>query len=318
MHIFVFMNRLASALIVFGMIASCVQQEKPLPNAIAIDSVFYGDALLLTNFKSLNELQQVVSISFYQGNTASVLGAQGNTEVHLLHRGPDGEVNSQLAKGISQSDFVDARKGTIWHRLSLVLKSPYALQQKSNLQAIEYLGRRRPLVFGMGDVAFYDLAETMVHHISPMDTLRMTPAELSEKGYLNTFNHITAQAFMTSIFSERLADFVADVHERYNMPELIAGNFTAVQLADIETGPVDNYVDIINNEWGQELGKWLQQKYQITRHTRWTSATMAAYLNDIQQYHSLVFGIGFAPFRTDEEVVVRFADKINRVLDDRI
>ena len=87
----------------------------------------------------------------------------------------------------------------------------------------------------------------MANQISDEDYLNLSCEELSEKGYLNTFNHITAQAFMTSIFSERLADFIADVHELYNMPELITGDFTEQQLADFENGPVDNYVDMINN-----------------------------------------------------------------------
>ena len=126
----------------------------------------------------------------------------------------------------------------------------------------------------------------MANQISDEDYLNLSCEELSEKGYLNTFNHITAQAFMTSIFSERLADFIADVHELYNMPELITGDFTEQQLADFENGPVDNYVDMINNEWGQELGKVLGKKYGIDRHTIWTPQLLRDYLNDIQLYHS--------------------------------
>jgi hypothetical protein len=180
--------------------------------------------------------------------------------------------------------------------------------------AIENLGRRRPWQFGKGDVAFYDLAEAMVQHIAAVDTIDMPARDLSEKGYLNTFNHITAQAFMTSIFSEELADFVADVHERFNMPELIAGHFTEKQLSDMETGPVDNYIDIINNEWGQELGKVLRKKYGLTKQTVWTPALLTAYLNDIQSYHSWAFQIGFTPFRSSDEKVIQFANKINTVL----
>ena len=90
---------------------------------------------------------------------------------------------------------------------------------RKNLWVVENLGRRRPWDFGKGDVAFYDLAEAMVKNIRDEDRLTMTEKDLGEKGYLNTFNHLTAQAIMTSLFSERLADFVADVHERHNMPD---------------------------------------------------------------------------------------------------
>jgi len=141
------------------------------------------------------------------------------------------------------------------------------------------------------------------------------PAEdLSEKGYLNTFNHVTAQAFMTSIFSEELADFIADVHERHNLPELISGNFSEAQLTDLDNGPVDNYIDLINNEWGQELGKSLREKYNISTKTRWTPELLAAYLNDIQRYYSWTFQIGFRPFKPADEMVKHFTNKINKVL----
>jgi hypothetical protein len=122
---------------------------------------------------------------------------------------------------------------------------------------------------------------------------------------------------MTSIFSEDLADFVADVHERHNLPELISGIFTPHQLNDLKDGPVDNYLDLINNEWGQELGKTLRAKYNLCRNTQWTPELLANYLNDIQSYYSWTFWIGFKPFRPDDEMVVRFAGKINKVLSSR-
>jgi hypothetical protein len=138
--------------------------------------------------------------------------------------------------------------------------------------------------------------------------------DLDEKGYLNSFNHITAQAFITSIYSERLADFIADVHELYNMPELVTGEFTNKQLADFVNGPVDNYLDMINNEWGQELGKVLDQKYKIDEGTFWTPFLLVDYLNDIQAYQGWAFGIGFKPFRADDNKIIQFAAKINKVI----
>ncbi|MFN3940495.1 MAG: hypothetical protein ACK4IY_07890, partial [Chitinophagales bacterium] len=140
------------------------------------------------------------------------------------------------------------------------------------------------------------------------------PNDTTEKGYINTFNHITAQTFITSIFGEELADFVADAHERANHPELITGTFTETQLNDLAEGPVDNYTDIINNEWGQELGKNLKVKYHITRQTNWTPELLANYLNDIQAYYSWAFQIGFTPFRPQDEQVTKFSRKLNLVM----
>lgn len=262
------------------------------------------EALLLTRFNSLAELKEVVDIKY------------ATDEVLLTYKSGSREVTSTLRSGVSEDDFMRARRGGLWAKAQVSLMTPYAVANRSNLMVIENLGRRRPWDFGKGDVAFYDLAETMVKNIVPEDLKSMPEKDTTEKGYLNTFNHITAQAIMTSIFSERLADFVADVHERHNMPELITGVFTEAQLTDMKDGPTDNYIDLINNEWGQELGKVLQSKYAISRNTIWTPQLMADYLNDIQGYYSWTFGIGFTPFRTTDEIVNRFAAKINLLLEE--
>lgn len=269
-------------------------------------------ALLLTKFKSLEELKEVIQIKYGAAVPFSTGAITPQPYVRLTFRNLDKEVTSILQAGINEPDFRVARDGHFWDRMILGLRCPYAAWYRNDLLGIERLGRRRPWVYGKGDVAFYDIAETMVHNISDEDVMYMPSEDLSEKGYLNTFNHITAQAFMTSIYSESIADFVADVHERQHT-ELMNGGFTEDQLTDLEDGPIDNYVDLINNEWGQELGKVLRQKYSIDRHTCWTPELMAKYLNDIQAYYSWVFQIGFKPFRDYDEIVVRFAGKINTV-----
>jgi len=271
-------------------------------------------ALLLTRFKTLTELREVVEIKYAKDMPDSAASKTGKYQVSLHYKSGGSEVTSILKSGISQSDFLNAQRGNLWDRLMLGIKTPYAVMNRKNLESIENLGRRRPWVFGKGDVAFYDIAETMVRQISYEDLMSIPGEDLSEKGYLNTFNHITAQAFMTSVFSERLADFVADVHELYNMPELVTGHFTDDQLSNLETGPVDNYIDMINNEWGQELGKVLRQKYGIYRLTYWTPELLKNYLNDILSYNSWAFQIGFQPFRDTDEIVIQFANKMNKVI----
>ena len=76
----------------------------------------------------------------------------------------------------------------------------------------------------------------------------------------------------------------------------------------------NQYIDIINNEWGQELGKALRIKYKIDQDTEWTPDLLASYLNDVQSYYSWVFQIGFEPFRASDEIVIRFSRKTNTVL----
>jgi hypothetical protein len=283
------------------------------PTSIRYDERAGKGALLLTRFVSLEEFKEAVQVRYADDLPGSEGRASKVPQVHLTYVSGGREITSILKSGISQGDFNKVRNSTLWKKMLLGLRCPYALTHQKDLTAIEHLGRRRPPLFGKGDAAFYDLAEAMVSHIRAEDRPDMSCEDLAEKGYLNTFNHITAQAFMTSIFSERLADFVADVHELYNMPELITGKFTEAHLSDFVNGPVDNYVDMINNEWGQELGKELKVKYHLSRKTYWTPELLADVLNEIQRYHSWAFQIGFHPFRATDEMVVQFAWKINKV-----
>ena len=314
-------------LLVFSIGCNQLSRNIPKPNYIKTfesntlneskpSYTFVRKALLSTNFKTFEELKAEVQIEYFNNATDSNSRSSSKPLVRLTHSSHGQEVISVLKAGIKEDDFIQARDGSIWDKLCLGFSSPYAVINKKNIHRIYILARRKPNIFGEGDIAFYDLAVTMVNNISEEDLALARSEDLTEKGYLNTFNHITAQAFMTSIFSEKLADFIADVHERNRMPELITGKFTEKQLMDIENGPIDNYVDIINNEWGQELGKQLRKKHRISQKTYWTPGLLANYLNDIQTYYSWAFQIGFKPFRTTDEIVMRFSTKINRVIED--
>jgi hypothetical protein len=260
--------------------------------------------LLLQGFKSFNELKEAIDIQY-----------QGKNRVVVSHYSEGKSVTKVLTKGVTENDLYLARDGSLWDKMRLLFKSPYSVIKRNDLKRIFLLGRKKDQFFGEGDVAFYNVAESMVNNISLYDQYDLTPEDIDEKGYLNTFNHLTAQAMITSIFSEKLADFIADLHERYAMPELITGNFTEEQILDLKFGPADNYLDIINNEWGQELGKELKIKYQIDKNTSWTPELLADYLNDVQSYSAWAFQIGFDPFIPADEIIIKFSRKINLVMD---
>ena len=263
-------------------------------------------ALLLTSFQSLEQLKRVVQIRYPQ--------KKKNTQVSLIHKCSGGEVQSILTAGVSQKDFERARDSGFQAKAALLLKSPYSIWHRADLRKAYALSRRRGGVFGEGDVAFYDFAVLMRDHILEEDKAKMRTRDLGDKGYINTFNHIVAQAFITSIFSEELADFIADSHERLNMPELTSGDFSEDQLKDLDNGPMDNFVDMINNEWGQELGKMLKAKYGLSRKTVWTPELLQNYLNDHQAYFSWAFQIGFEPIKASDPVIIRFIQKIQIVM----
>ena len=271
-------------------------------------------ALLASRINSIEELKSFIDIFYFIDTIPSKGSAEEDSEVLLRHCSHGREVISELHSGISQDDIADARDGDYGDQLALILSAPYAVANRMDLNKVYTLARWKPQLFGEGDVAFYDLARTSVNNINTLDLAYKNERDSSEKGYINSFNHITGQAFVTSCFSEEMADYIADVHELHNMPELTTGKFTDEQLKDVDNNPVDNYVDMINNEWGQELGKQLKKKHGITRETLWTKELMVSYLNDIQSYYSWAFGIGISPFRINDDVVIKFADKINQVM----
>ena len=296
---------------------ACVSSENEDTTSAATYKTVRG-ALLGTRFNSFEELKSVIQIEYYKYTIPADSAAPESSAVRVRHCSGGREVVCILEKGISEGDFLIALKamgdGAVGNSLSLLFRCPYAAINRGDLKRIHTLSRRQPHLFGERDPSFFDIALSSVKNINTPELAFRNPRDSTEKGYLNSFNHITAQAFATSCFSEEMAGFVADVHERFRHPELITGKFTDEQIADLEEGPVDNYVDIINNQWGQELGKQLKEKYGITHETNWTPELLANYLNDLQGYYSWAFQIGFEPFRPEDEVVRRFSRKIGLVM----
>jgi hypothetical protein len=271
-------------------------------------------ALLGTRFTSIDELKTIIQIEYENGLIAADSIAPENNWVKVRHCSCDRAVISVLEKGVKQNDLVKAKEESgLWARLAVLFGCPYAVMNRRDLEKVYNLARWRPELYGVDDLAFFDIAKSMAENINTPDLAFKNTRDSTEKGYLNTFNHITAQAIVTTCFSEEMADFIADIHERDRHPELITGIFTPAQIVDLEEGPVDNYVDIVNNEWGQEIGKQLKAKYGITRETKWTPELLANYLNDLQVYFIEAFQIGFKPFRPEDKVVRGFADKMSMV-----
>lgn len=270
-------------------------------------------ALLTSRFSTLEELKSVVRIEYFPNASEDGQAYQGDSLVRLTHCSNGQTVVSILAQGVNEGDFSKALRNGVIEKAAIGFRSPFAVENRQWIQRVEILARRRQRMLGEGDATFFDLALAMTDHITNKDFAFQTALDSSEKGYLNTFNHITAQAFITSLYSEDVADFVADVHERKTLPELITGRFTYEQLRDFNLNPVDNYVDIINNEWGQELGKFLRDKHELTTETVWTPDLVAVYLNDVQAYYRWAFQIGMTPFRPQDTLVSRFSEKLNFV-----
>ncbi|NOT37112.1 MAG: hypothetical protein HOP11_07020 [Saprospiraceae bacterium] len=272
-------------------------------------------ALLTSRFKNLEEFKNVVSIQYDRDYSRLDSSECRNSSVTLSYKSNGEEIKRTMSSDINQDDVQKLPKSDIITLSCFIFTHPNIIRLRKNLEDAYSLSRRKPAFYGPGDKAFYDLAEASYYNIISQPQTFLNSKDSSEKGYINTFNHITAQAIITSFFSEELADLISDLHERKNMPEITCGKFTSVHLNDTLNNIVDNYIDILNNEIGQKIGLKLREKYNINSTTQCTPILLSNYLNDVQGYYSMVLKIVFRSFRPSDKVINKFSHKINLVLE---
>lgn len=264
--------------------------------------------MLASRFQDLDDFQKSVKIDYADRN--------GQNTVTLTLKKHESSLTSILVSGINQGDLITAKDSSLNHKAKVVLQSPYSVRIRERLNKCYLLARRRPDYFGPGDIAFYDFAESLQKKITKTSSAFQNYRDSSEKGYINTFNHVTAQMLITIIYDEKTADHIADLHELYHMPELTSGEFSDAQLSDTLNYPVDNYIDMINNEIGQELGKALKRKYEISQTTKWNDEILCNMMNDLVDYYTYSFGNHMERFDPEDELIKKFSQKINMVITD--
>jgi hypothetical protein len=302
-----FLTRLNICLVVILAVESCTpnpgQEEPEYPKM---------KVLLASRYSTLNDFKKDVVLEYLNEDNSDE-----DVEFPAVRIEYKDDFSNKLVytfeSGVNQDELAQAVKGSIVEKFVILRRSPYCVRERMQINQAYLLARRKDYTFGVGDVAFYDLALIMQEHIIRDSSAFLSERDSSEKGYINTFNHTTAQALITTIYSREMARYIADVHERKNMPELLHGVFTEEQLGDKDNNPVDNYVDIINNELGQQLGEFLREKYKVDILTTWTPELLADYLNDLQTYYSWSFGIRFKKLSPEQDRIIRFSEKINTV-----
>ncbi len=316
---------------IMGFFISCIQKEFQdnnflvfptfsLVNSMEVEELnscnlgINAKALLSSRFKNLAHLKTIVSIQYDKDYTKMDSNSCSPSIVHLSYMSNGEKIIRTMTSGASQAEIMNLQKADYFTCAKFVLAHPNVIRQRKELTKIHVLARRKPDILGPRDMSFYDLAESSVSHINTPNLAFQNTKDRSERGYINTFNHVAAQAIITSFFSEGLADLIGDLHERQNMPEITSGRFTERQLNDSINNPEDNYVDIINNEIGQKIGLKLKYKYKLSKINICTPVLLAAYLNDIQSYYMWAMEIGLDPFRSTDDVVIKFTKKINIVL----
>lgn len=304
---------LSSIAVLFSSCDKSLQQQSPVScnyktqiNS-SCDSCDAKHVLISTQFQSFDELKKLINIKYHENS-------KGKRSVELRFCDQGFEASTLLYEGVSETDYTKASTGGLLKQFAFLFKYPSSVYYRKDILHAFYLSRTRANIFGPLDLAFYNISEFIRSNINTEYSRELRKIDLeSEKGYLNTINHVLAQTFMTCLFSETVADLMVDAHERKTLPALVSGNFSEQQIADLKNGPLDNYIDMINNEWGQEIGKTLKSKYQINRQTHWDGHLLSDCLNHLQGEFSWFFGVAFNPFTPDDDRVLRFAQKINHL-----
>jgi len=197
-----------------------VAHETSQPSQVIKNHPFRG-ALLSTRFQSLDELREVLDISYSSVSHHPYIVNDQTQVVRVYHRSAGSEVCSILKAGMSERELSYAQRNGFSSKLLIAVSSWKTLGSRHELSCIFDLAKKRKALYGESDVAFFHLAEEMACHIDAHDAARLPLGDFTEKGFLNTFNHRTAQANLTTPFSADFAIFVAELHERKTLPELI-------------------------------------------------------------------------------------------------
>ncbi len=270
--------------------------------------------LLACRFRDLDHLKTKVNITYNKDYTIQDTTNCTNSTANIIYVSNNERLKHVLKSGTRQSDLINIQSSNLMSKIFFTIQNLKCIRKRKELEKVHYLSRRREDIYGSRAVAFYNISEAIVKNINTPDIAIDSYRDTLEKGYLNTFNHILSQAIITSFFSLELADMVGDLHELENMPQLACGVFSTVQLADTTNNPVDNYVDIINNLIGQKIGLKLRSKFCIRSNSFISNEFITCYLNDIQNYLSWSLGIGISDFKPNDELIIKFTQKLNILL----
>ena len=124
----------------------------------------------------------------------------------------------------------------------------------------------------------------------------------------NTYLHVLGQGFITVLFGDGVANFSAHLHER-SQGSLLTGDFTEKEINQA----IDNYADLINNQWGQKFGNEIKDQYDISSSTVWSPELTANVLNAFQSKISETMGIKFkTEYTAEDDFVIKLTEFFNK------
>jgi RHS repeat-associated protein len=208
-----------------------------------------------------------------------------------------------------QAQLKKAAAGDWGDKLSFAVSNPGAALYRNDLEKIEKLAFVKKNSSG---TALGHIADEMVGHLA---TKPSGPTVMIGKDKVtmvdatkNMVLHVFGQAAITTLLGRGAADYAGDLHER-DQPSLISGKIGKTE----ERQAIDNYSDMVNNLYGQDIGERVGAKLGITSSTVWTPKLTAKYLNAVQDAIAKEMGWKMAPFSAGDAEVKKFTSLLNEV-----
>ncbi|MEL6183152.1 MAG: hypothetical protein AAFU79_00915 [Myxococcota bacterium] len=262
-----------------------------------------GRPIVTSEFPTLNDLKKELDITYRDGEVEVGHSKEGLSETNTLSDDLIGEAELKSAKKASADWGLRDMVGFAWENPRLAWHRT-ALQ---NTEKLSYVAKNN------SGSALGRISEAMFDNID--DKPRATPyrgpggKKLTQHDAIkNMMLHVFGQAVLTTLYGESAADLAGDLHER-DQPSLITGQIGKGE----EAQALDNYADMVNNEYGQELGKELNRRLGVGGSTRWTPEKTAEYLNQVQHYFSQTHGWSFRDFQPNDPRVEKFTNLLNEV-----
>jgi RHS repeat-associated protein len=244
-----------------------------------------AEPLVASNYKTLTDLKSAIKMVHYKHNQKqTVMMTNSFLGMHVIDVLVSGET--------SQEDLKKARDGGFWAKTGAVAKDPSAAFYKNDLEKIEKMSYRKK---NDQKLAFQDIA------------LLLASKTINPPGGIdNTYLHVAGQAFITALFGEGAANYSGHLHEAAH-ESLFTG--VSKDIKD-EQSMIDNYADLINNQWGQAFGKQIMGELDVSGD--WTNENTADFLNKLQDKLSETMGTKFSgKHSAEDEVVKGFTKLIN-------
>ena len=276
----------------------------------AVSRLLQRKPLIASDYKSLNALKQEIEIRNIprtkveiprddRGGPPMTVEVPARVVVGYPKAGLT-ELNELSESTVTQAELKAAKAGGFLDKAALGLSHPELIWYRSDLEAIEKLSFVKKNTSGS---AIGHVSDAMLTHVKPA-----TKSKAATEGRPNMLLHVFGQAVITTLFGRGAADLAGDIHER-DMASLISGTITPAE----EKGAIDNYADMINNVYGQQLGAQLASSLGVGGGTTWDPALTTQYVNAAQAWIAGEMGWKMSDFKDTDPVIVKFTALLNEV-----